>query len=173
MEHAAVPSMSREQIMESWVSAYAGAILKTCFLCLADRELSQDAMQDTFIKAWKQLQKTDPAMIRNEKAWLLKIALNTCRDYRRSQWFRRVDMRKSLEDLPDSLMTAPESDRELTILIGSLPDKYKQVILLYYYSNLTYQETAEALGIPKSTVNKRIKKAEELLKRGLTGGDRA
>ena len=78
MEHAAVPSMSKEQTAEEWVRAYAGAILKTCFLYLADHDLAKDAMQDTFVKAWKQLQKTDPAMIRNEKAWLMKIAMNTC-----------------------------------------------------------------------------------------------
>ena len=172
MEHAAVPSMSREQIMESWVHAYAGAVRKVCFLYLADRNLSQDAMQDTFMKAWKQLLKTDPALIQNQKAWLMKIAMNTCRDYRRSQWFRRMDLRKSLEELPETLLTVRDADRELTILIGGLPDKYKQVILLYYYSNLTLQDTADALGIPKSTANKRLKKAEAILKQSLTGGER-
>ena len=95
-----------------------------------------------------------------------------CRDYRRSQWFKRMDLRKSLEELPEKLTAVPETDRELTMVIGGLPDKYKQVILLYYYSNLTLQETADALGIPKSTANKRLRKAEELLKRSLTGGER-
>ena len=41
------------------------------------------------------------------------------------------------------------------------------------YSNLTLQETADALGIPKSTANKRLRKSEELLKQSLTGGERA
>lgn len=172
MEHAAVPSMSKEQTAESWVRAYAGAILKTCFLYLADHDLAKDAMQDTFVKAWKQLDQSDPAAIRNEKAWLMKIAMNTCRDYRRSQWFRRMDLRKSLEELPEKLVAAPDEDRELTMVIGALPDKYKQVILLYYYSNLTLQDTADALGIPKSTANKRLKKAEAILKQSLTGGER-
>ncbi len=163
--------MSKERTAESWVRAYAGAILKTCFLYLADHELAQDAMQDTFMKAWKQLGKTDPTLIRNEKAWLMKIAMNTCRDYRRSQWFKRMDLRKSLEELPETLVSVPPEDREMTLLIGALPDKYKQVILLYYYSDMTLQETAEALGIPKSTASKRIKKAEDMLKRSLTGGE--
>ena len=52
-----------------------------------------------------------------------------------------------------------------------LPDKYKQVVLLYYYSNLTLQDTAEALGIPKSTAGKRLKRAEEMLRHSLTGGE--
>ena len=69
-----------------------------------------------------------------------------------------------------SVLTVRSGRSEVTV-IGSLPDKYKQVILLYYYSNLTLQETADALGIPKSTANKRLRKAEEILKHSLTGGD--
>lgn len=171
MEHAAVPGMSKERMLESWVQAYAPMIVKTCFLCLKDRDQAQDAAQDTFLKAWKQLQKSDPAVIRNHKAWLMKIAMNTCRDYRRSQWFRWMDFRRSLDELPESLFSAEKSDREVTMVIGELPDPYKQVILLYYYANLTLQETADALGIHKSTANKRIKRAEEMLKKCLTGGE--
>ena len=171
MEHAAVPRMTKEQLLETWGHAYAGAILKACFLYLADHDLAQDAMQDTFMKAWKQLGKMDQPPIQNQKAWLMTIALNTCRDYRRSQWFRRVDRRLRLEDLPEIPSAAPERDRDLVILIGSLPDKYKQIILLYYYANMTLQETADALGIPKSTVNKRLKRAEEILRQSLKGGE--
>ena len=65
----------------------------------------------------------------------------------------------------------PEEDRDLVIEVGNLPVKYKQLVLLYYYSNMTLQDTAEALGIPKSTAGKRLKRAEEMLKRSLTGGE--
>ena len=47
MERAAVPSMSREQILETWVYTYGGTVLKTCFIYLADHDLAQDAMQDS------------------------------------------------------------------------------------------------------------------------------
>ena len=89
MERAAVPSMTREQILETWVHTYAGVILKTCFIYLADHDLAQDAMQDTFIKAWKYMEKNNPSSIQNEKAWLMRVAMNTCRDYRRAQWFKQ------------------------------------------------------------------------------------
>ena len=171
MEHAAVPSMTREQILETWVHAYAGAILKACFIYLADHDLAQDAMQDTFMKAWKYIERENPASIRNEKAWLMRVAMNTCRDYRRTQWFRHVDFKTSLDELPPGCLSVPEEDRELVIEIGNLPEKYKRLVLLYYYANMTLQDTAEALGIPKSTASKRLKRAEEMLKRSLTGGE--
>ena len=171
MERAAVPSMTREQMLEAWVQAYAGAILKTCFIYLADHDLAQDAMQDTFMKAWKYLRRENPSTIRNEKARLMRVAMNTCRDYRRAQWFKHIDFKTSLDELPPSHVSAPEEDRDLVIEVGQLPDKYKRLVLLYYYSNMTLQDTAEVLGIPKSTASKRLKRAEEMLKRSLTGGE--
>lgn len=171
MERAAVPSMTREQILETWVHTYAGAILKTCFIYLADHDLAQDAMQDTFMKAWKYLERNHPSSIWNEKAWLMRVAMNTCRDYRRTQWCKHMDFKKSLDELPPRYVSVPEEDRDLVIEISNLPDKYKRLVLLYYYSNMTLQDTAEALGIPKSTASKRLKRAEEMLKHSLTGGE--
>ena len=52
-----------------------------------------------------------------------------------------------------------------------LPDRYKELVLLYYYQGLTMQETADVLGQSLSTVNRRLKKAEELLKDALEGGE--
>lgn len=171
MERAAVPGMTREQILETWVHTYAGAIKKTCFIYLADHDLAQDAMQDTFLKAWKYMERNSAPSIRNEKAWLMRVAMNICRDYRRTQWFRHIDFRKSLDELPPSFVSVPEEDRDLVMEIGNLPDKYKRPVLLYYYSNMTLQDTAEALGIPKSTAGKRLKRAEEMLRHSLTGGE--
>ena len=150
MEHAEVPSMTREQMLETWVHTYAGAILKTCFIYLADHDLAQDAMQDTFMKAWKYMGNTSHSVIQNEKAWLMRVAMNTCRDYRRTLWFKHIDFKKSLDELPPSFVFVPEEDRDLVIEI---------------------QDTAEALGIPKSTASKRLKRAEEMLKHSLTGGE--
>ena len=108
--------------------------------------------------------------IDNEKAWLLRIAINTCRDYRRTAWFRHVDRSKALDDLPPQLIAVEPEDRSLTLLVMDLPDRYKQVILLHFFQGLTMQETADVLGTSQATVHRRLKKAEELLKVSLTGG---
>ena len=55
MEHAVVPSMSREQKLSEWIEMYSDAILKTCYLYLSDLQQAEDAMQDTWIKAWKHM----------------------------------------------------------------------------------------------------------------------
>ncbi len=167
MEHAAVPSMNREKKLSEWIEMYADAILKTCYLYLSDLQQAEDAMQDTWIKAWKHMDDLERDHIRSEKAWLLRIAINTCKDYRRTAWFRHIDRQRALEDLPDRFTMTEPVDRSMTWIVMDLPDKYKQVVLLYFYQGLTIRETAEALGMSTTTVHRRLQKAEDLLKNAL------
>ena len=170
MERAAVPGMIREQRLSQWIEDYSDSILRTCFLYLSDRSQAEDATQDTWIKAWKHMDDFERQQIANEKAWLLRIAINTCKDYRRSAWFRHVDRNRALDELPQQLVATEPEDRTLTLLVMDLPDRYKQVILLHYFQGLTMQEAADTLGTSQATVHRRLKQAEELLKGSLTGG---
>ena len=170
MERAVVPGIIREQRLNQWIENYSDLILRTCFLYLSDQAQAEDATQDTWIKAWKHMDDFERKGIANEKAWLLRIAINTCKDYRRTAWFRHVDRSKALDELPPRLVAAEPEDRSLTLMVMDLPDRYKQVILLHFFQGLTMQETGEALGASQSTVHRRLKKAEELLKGALTGG---
>ena len=171
MEHAEVPGAVRAKRLEEWVDAYGDAVLRVCFLYLGDRHLAQDTRQDTFLKAWKAMARFEKNGPGHEKAYLMRIAVNTCKDYRRLAWARHTDARTALEDLPPRLTARQEQDRALTMDVMRLPDKLEQVVLLHYYQNLTIQETAQALGIPKSTAYKRLVRAEETLRRALKGGD--
>ncbi len=166
MEHAAVPGMA--ETLEEWVHQYAGEITKLCFLQLADANSAQDAMQDTFLKAWKYLQKHPGFCPGNDKAWLIRIALNTCKDYQRSQWFKKVDMRKSLEELP---IAAPEEDRTAVLLLGKLPRKQRQVMILHGLQGMTMAETGKLLGIPLTSVHRCYKQGKAYLMAALTGGE--
>ena len=114
MEHAAVPSMIREQRLNRWIEDYSDSIMRTCFLYLSDQTQAEDATQDTWIKAWKHMDDFERKGIVSEKAWLLRIAINTCKDYRRSAWFRHVDRSKALDELPPQLIAVEPEDRTLT-----------------------------------------------------------
>ena len=169
--HAEVPGMDREQRLRQWVETYSDAILRVCFLYLSDRAQAQDALQDTLIKAWKHMGNIERMGIQNEKAWLMKIAINTCKDYRRTSWFRHVDRSRALEDLPPQMMCVEPEDRAITGAVMELPDKYKQVVLLYYFQGLTQRETAQALGLTPSAVVRRLRAAEARLRQALMGGE--
>ena len=82
-----------------------------------------------------------------------------------------MDLSRALDELPAHLTAILPEDRLLMLDILRLPAKYKQVLLLYYYQDLTLEEISETLQMSRSTVHHRLKKAETLLKNTLTGGD--
>ena len=171
MEHAAVPCMDREERLHSWIENYSDQILRMCFLYLSDQAQAEDALQDTWIKAWKHMDDYERKGIENAKAWLMRIAINTCKDHRRTGWLRHIDKRKAPEDLPQQLLQTADTDRSLSLQVMQLPDKYKQVILLHYYQGLTQKETAQALGLSPAAVLRRLRSAEAQLKQTLSGGE--
>ena len=160
-----------EQRLERWMRTYGNAVLRICFVYLADASQAEDAMQDTFLRAWHSMQQFEGRNGCSEKTWLMRIAMNVCRDYRRSRWFRHIDLSRALEELPNRLTAILPEDRLLMLDILRLPAKYKQVILLYYYQDCTLEEVAQTLNMSRSTVHHRLKKAEAMLKNTLTGGD--
>ena len=169
MNIASVPSEVREQALEAWLTEYGDAVLRMCYVYLGDRALAQDALQDTFIKAWRGMEgrRGESAV----KTWILRIAINTCKDYRRTAWMRRVDRSQPVEELPLTFEDISEESRALFDDVMSLPSKLKQVILLYHFQNLTLAETAEALHVSRSAVQNRLQKAYALLRCECEGGD--
>ena len=88
----------RDRWLEGAMARWEQSLLRTCFAYLGDMALAEDAVQETFLKAWKNLDRFRGEA--SEKTWLLRIAINTCKDVRRSAWFRRVNRAVSLDSLP-------------------------------------------------------------------------
>ena len=155
--------------IEELIDQYGDGILRLCLIYLGDRQLAEDAFQETFVKAWKHL----PAFRGDSspKTWLTRIALNTCRSMLRTGWFRLLRRTQDVESLLD--LSAPEDggDPDLTRELCALPGKYREVILMYYYENLTTREIADVLHLPAGTVSTRLRTAKKLLRTKLEGGD--
>lgn len=158
----------RETLLTAWVDRYSDSLLRMCFISLRDWALAEDALQETFIKAWRAMPQYEHSPIRNERAWLSRIAVNVCRDLRRTRWMRHVDAAQALETLPPSQLAVEPEDRTLLLDILAMPEKYRQVLILYHYQRLTMREVAQVLGADVSTVHARLKKAEGMLRRELT-----
>jgi len=164
METVKGPDRSHDELLISLVDQYQSSLLRLCFIYLHDKALAEDAVQDTFLKAYKSL-----SSFRGDsstKTWLTRIAINTCRDMRRAGWFRFIDRRVTPEDIPPVPVHLFEnSDSEaLAQAIVKLPAKQKEVILLYYYHDMTMREIADTLGINISSVSERLKHARTNLR---------
>ena len=159
--------LSPESILTHLVECYQTPLLHICYMILHDEALAEDAVQETFLKAYKGLEKFRGES--SEKTWLFRIGVNVCRDMRRGRWFRYVDRRVTPEVLPIPAQAEEDHD-DLIQAILLLPDKYKEVILLHYYQNMTVRDVAQTLGLAPSSVSNRLKKAhlhlEDLLERG-------
>jgi len=163
------PDNNREERLNHMVWQYEKDLHRFCFIYLRDAPLAQDAVQETFLRAYKSLSafREDSS----EKTWLMRIAMNVCKDFRKSAWYRFVDRRVSIDHLP--ILYAPPSLEQITLTteIMRLPRKHMEVVTLYYYEDMTIREIAEVLGISLAAVSQRLSKAKGRLLNALGGGD--
>ena len=157
--------MNDENQLREWIEQYGNMLLRMCYLYLHDAALAEDAVQETFLKAWKKRNMFQGKS--SEKSWLTAIAMNTCRDMLRSTWFKHVDRHVTPEDLPQGGIGEEKDDR-ITVELMNLPEKIKKVIVMHYYAGMRTEEIAQALGIGRSAVIMRLKRGREKLKTLLT-----
>jgi len=84
MNIALVPSKVRKQRLEAWIAEYSDAVLRTCYIYLADMALAEDSLQDTFLKVWRNMDSFEGRNGSSVKTWIIRIAINTCKNYRTS-----------------------------------------------------------------------------------------
>ena len=154
---------------ERMVADHQTALLRMCCLHLGDLALAEDAVQETFLKAWRALSTFRGES--SEKTWLMRIAINVCRDMQRGNWFRFVDRRRTASALPEAVSPIEPYEEQLVADVMNLPVKLREVILLYYYQGMNTLEIADSLGISQSSVSGRLKRGREKLKKELEGSD--
>ena len=159
----------REAWLERAMEQYEESLLRMCFVYLGDAQLAEDAVQETFLKAYRSLSGFRGEA--SEKTWLLRIAINTCKDVRRGAWFRHVDRNVALDQLREPSAPDAAFDDSLTRAVMALKPRYRAAVLLCYYKGLTGQEAAQALGVSRATVMNRLRKAKEQIKKALEAWD--
>ncbi len=148
---------------------YANQIFGYCLHQLGSREEAEDAVQSTFLNAFRGLKRgVVPEM---EAAWLFKIAHNVCLSRRRSSWRRgRIESPADF-DVVEELAPAPS--RRADELIGlqdvleTMPENQRRAILLREWQGLSYHEIADELGLSQSAVETLIFRARRSLASGL------
>ena len=148
---------------------YATDVLRMCYFYLADRQKAEDVVQDVFVR----LMTTNPLLQPGkEKAWLLKVAMNRCRDLWRGAWLKRVVLGGPTFELipaPDEFHQIGEK-QEMMNAINKLPTMFKEVILLHYYQGYGISDIAEMMDLPEGTISSRLsrarKKLEEVILKG-------
>ena len=152
----------RRAWLDEAITRWEKQLLRLCFAYLCDTALAEDAVQETFFKAWKSYDRFRGEA--EEKTWLTRIAINTCKDLLKSAWARNTDRSVTPELLPEGAVPFEERDDTVTRAVMSLPPKLREATLLRWYQGLTLEEMCRVLRLPRSTVNYRLKKAKTMLK---------
>ena len=139
---------------------------------LADDDEAEDVVQDVFVR----LMTTNPTLQPGkEKAWLLKVAMNRCRDLWRGAWLKRVVLGSPVFELvpaPDEYSQLADQ-QEMMSAINQLPTMFKEVILLHYYQGYGISEIAEMMDLPEGTISSRLSRGRKKLETILTKGGEA
>ena len=157
----------RAKWLENAMTCYEQSLIRLCCAYLGDIALAEDAVQETFLKAWKQFDSYRGEAA--EKTWLTRIAINTCKDVRRSAYFRHVDRAAALDDLPEGSGPFTPQDDSLLQAVRALKPRQREAALLCWYWELSADEAAKALGISRSAVFERLSKARKALQKEMEG----
>ena len=147
--------------VEELIDQHGDDILRLCLLYMGERQLAEDAFQETFVRAGRHMN-----TFRGEssaKTWLSHIAVNVCRDMLRTPWLRMRRSARSVEEMEH--LPAPDATprHELMDAIRALPDKYREVIVLVYVQDMKLREAAAQLRLPVPTVSTRLRRARARL----------
>lgn len=156
-----IVSEEKEPEISRILQTYGDMLYRTAYLLLGNPHDVQDALQETLLRY---LEKA-PAFVsmEHEKAWLLRVTANCCKDFLRFQKRRaHLDIEEWKERLP-----APKEQR-LMLELYALPVKWKTALILHYFEGYSVRETGQILGISEAAAKKRLQRAREALKSELS-----
>lgn len=151
----------REALARRLVDTYSDQLLRLAYSLLNNVPDAQDVCQEALLKG---LDHADDFESReHERAWLIRVTINLCKNLRRSPWRTRT---VGLDTVAEQAAFQPEEGGVLEE-VQQLPAKYREVLVLYYYMGYDTNEIADILGIRAEAVRARMSRARQKLRLGL------
>jgi RNA polymerase sigma-70 factor (ECF subfamily) len=151
---------------EPIVERYQRVLFTVALRMLGDHEQAADAAQNAFISAYRKLETFD----RNCRffSWIYRILVNEClNDRRRRRAYEPLTPELAVGESPADVLEANERRRSVQAAVLALPTEHREVVILRHFAGLSYDDIAEALGVPAKTVKSRLHTAKERLARSL------
>ena len=155
-----------DEAFSAWFDAlytrYASDIIRVSYFYLGDRGKAEAVCHDAFVSLFVNRPALEPG---HEKTWLLKVAMNRCRDIWRSAWVRRVISGSPAFEMipaPDTLGKHMEK-AEVLQAVHSLPADFREIFILYYYQGYGISEISGILNLPEGTISSRLSRGRKKL----------
>ncbi|AZV62684.1 sigma-70 family RNA polymerase sigma factor [Peribacillus castrilensis] len=156
-----------ESLLDEMMSLYGQDILQLVYSYVKDAVVAEDLTQEIFIKCYKALPTYNQQS--NIRTWLWRIAINHCKDYRKSWYFRKVSTAEEEQDWTstdnvEEEVIQQDEDRQLAVAVMELPIQYRELIYLHYFQEMKLKEISEITGVKLGTVKTRMRQAKRRLK---------
>ena len=155
------------------IERYQGKLFAYLYRMIGNRDEAEDLLQDVFIKAYKNLNSFD--VDRKFSSWIYRIAHNEAVNYIKRKSLKRFISWEDISSTRDKLESSSSEEgaddawarkeirQEVSEALKKLPAKYKEVLLLRFFSDKSYEEISEILGRPVNTVGTLINRAKKKL----------
>lgn len=144
--------------IENMINSYGDLLYRTGIMILGSPQDVEDVLQEVMLKVWQK--KPDFHDSEHEKAWLLRVTINLCKDMLR---FRFRHQYLQIDEL--EIEAADADDKQILREIMTLPVKWRIVLLLHYVEGYSLKEIADILAISENAVKKRMQRAKAGLKK--------
>ena len=158
--------MRSETEINRAVDEYADMVRRLCMLHLKNYADTEDIFQTVFLKY--ALSSIEFENKEHEKAWLIRVTINACKDLLKS-FFRRNTV--SIHQLIEQPAPQDQDYTDVLEAVLSLPKKYKDVVYLYYYEGYTAPQISKILGKNMNTIYTLLNRAKKILKAQLGGSE--
>lgn len=155
----------KELSVEEVLSRYSDMVYRLAYARTKNRQDAEDITQEVFLKYMRS--EKSFADEEHRKAWLLRVTANTSKSILTSAWAKHY---ARMEELPEESCRIEEKS-EVFYAVQKLPEKYRIVIQLYYYEELSVQEISEILSKKESTVKSLLRRGRERVKNLLEEGE--
>ena len=157
--------MKTEREADRALTLYADTVRRICFMHLKNHSDTEDVFQEVFLKYI--LYERPFESPEHEKAWIIRVTINCCKDLLKSFFRSRV---RTLNDADLNTLQAPEESTVVLDAVLRLPEKYRDVIYLFYYEGYSAVEIAKILDKRANTIYTWLARAREKLEKALGGG---
>jgi RNA polymerase sigma-70 factor (ECF subfamily) len=157
MENKSVGLADNNTEIEVVIKGYSKMLFRICLVILGNEQDAEEALQDTYMRYVRKA--PDFMNEEHEKAWLIRVATNVCKDMRR---FRLRNTSLNIDDFEKYCKF--DNSSEILERVMDLPPKYKEVILMHYIEGYKVDDISKILRISLSAAKKRLQYARERLK---------
>ncbi|MDE7417644.1 MAG: RNA polymerase sigma factor [Lachnospiraceae bacterium] len=169
----------KQEELENYIYTYGKELYSFCCCVTRNRQEADDLYQDTFLKMYEMADQL--VIMTNPKSFLMGVALNLYRNYKRKLSIRQritgvsISMDEIAESIPfegletEDMLISREECQIVRMAVAKLPDKYRIPILLYYMEEFSQAEIAAVMQISDSAVKTRIHRAKKILRERLEG----